>query len=234
VGFWYFITNLLVLHAIRFCFRASRIVREKVKCIVHSFCCEAAYVAIRPFLVKKLLPKFILEISQPRTEARKIRYICLMYNWYSNPADRSFCVFEQMLVSISGTITSWNFENTFFTYYLSGSGCNTGPHIMICRIFSIFRKQLHEMLLHFVPDVMLQLILNSIFWLGALRKLSVHNYAYVLQNHRTVLQSTVICQEFHGILRNKTFISVYDIGSMCIKTELNSLYIIAKIFVTLK
>ena len=49
----------------------------EVKCIVHSFCCEAAHVALRPFLVKKLLPKLILEISQPRTKAGKIRYIFL-------------------------------------------------------------------------------------------------------------------------------------------------------------
>ena len=59
-----------------------------------------------------------------------------------------------------------------------------------------------------------------------------------MHNHWTVLQSTVISQGFDEILHNKTFISEEafrrDIESMCIKIELNSLYIIAKMFVTLK
>ena len=66
----------------------------EVRCIVHSYCCEAAQVAVRPFLAKKFLTKLILEIIQSRIEARKIRYVCRMYNWYSNPADRTFSVFE--------------------------------------------------------------------------------------------------------------------------------------------
>ena len=42
-----------------------------VRCIVHSFCCEATKETVRLFLVNKFLTKLILEIIQPRTEARK-------------------------------------------------------------------------------------------------------------------------------------------------------------------
>ena len=90
-------------------------------------------------------------------------------------------------------------------YYLSCSGCNNGPHLMISHIFSIFRKQLHEISLQFVPYMMFQLIVNSFSELGAFRMLSVYNYAHVLENHRTVLQRILISQGFDGITHNKTF-----------------------------
>ena len=52
-----------------------------------------------------------------------------------------------------------------------------------------------------------------------------------------MLQSTVINQGFDGNMHNKTFTSeeafLHDIESMCIKTELNGLHTIAKMFVAL-
>ena len=66
----------------------------EVRCIVHSCCCDTAQITVRPFLVENFLTKLILEIIQPTTEARKIRHVSRMHNWYSNTADRTFCVLK--------------------------------------------------------------------------------------------------------------------------------------------
>ena len=69
--------------------------------------------------------------------------------------------------------------------------------------------------------------LEFFFLIGGIEKFSEHKNACVLQNHRTVLQSTVISQGFDGILHKKKLIPeeafLHEIESICIKTELNSL-----------
>ena len=54
----------------------------EMRCIVHSFSCEAVRVTVRPVPVKKFLTRLVLEIIQPRIEARKIRYVSSMHSGY--------------------------------------------------------------------------------------------------------------------------------------------------------